>query len=314
MDIQHIIEVQQVQKRFGDELAVADVSFNVQAGEIFGLLGPNGAGKTTLLKMMTTLLRQDSGTIRLNGYDTLTQARAVRQQFGLTGQTATIDQDLSARENLIIFGRLNGLTRNAAKARADELLRDFSLEHSAQRPLSIFSGGMRRRLDLAVSLISRPKILFLDEPTTGLDPRTRSEMWTAIRQLVRQGSTVVLTTQYLEEADQLADRIALLDHGRLKALGPVADLKQQVGGLKLQLALAQTQATQPAQRIMTQLTTQPVQVSDRTVSVQLAADDATRVTAQILERLQQAQIEIDRFALEPPSLDDVFLTMTVGKN
>ncbi|MCB5221589.1 ATP-binding cassette domain-containing protein [Lactiplantibacillus pentosus] len=314
MDIQHIIEVQQVQKRFGDELAVADVSFNVQAGEIFGLLGPNGAGKTTLLKMMTTLLRQDSGTIRLNGYDTLTQARAVRQQFGLTGQTATIDQDLSARENLIIFGRLNGLTRNAAKARADELLRDFSLEHSAQRPLSTFSGGMRRRLDLAVSLISRPKILFLDEPTTGLDPRTRSEMWTAIRQLVRQGSTVVLTTQYLEEADQLADRIALLDHGRLKALGPVAALKQQVGGLKLQLALAQTQATQPAQRIMTQLTTQPVQVSDRTVSVQLAADDATRVTAQILERLQQAQIEIDRFALEPPSLDDVFLTMTVGKN
>ncbi|AUI78632.1 ATP-binding cassette domain-containing protein [Lactiplantibacillus pentosus] len=314
MDIQHIIEVQQVKKRFGDELAVADVSFNVQAGEIFGLLGPNGAGKTTLLKMMTTLLRQDSGTIRLNGYDTLTQARAVRQQFGLTGQTATIDQDLSARENLIIFGRLNGLTRNAAKARADELLRDFSLEHSAQRPLSTFSGGMRRRLDLAVSLISRPKILFLDEPTTGLDPRTRSEMWTAIRQLVRQGSTVVLTTQYLEEADQLADRIALLDHGRLKALGPVAALKQQVGGLKLQLALAQTQATQPAQQIMTQLTTQPVQVSDRNVSVQLAADDATRVTAQILERLQQAQIEIDRFALEPPSLDDVFLTMTVGKN
>ena len=314
MDIQHIIEVQQVKKRFGDELAVADVSFNVQAGEIFGLLGPNGAGKTTLLKMMTTLLRQDSGTIRLNGYDTLTQARAVRQQFGLTGQTATIDQDLSARENLIIFGRLNGLTRNAAKARADELLRDFSLEHSAQRPLSTFSGGMRRRLDLAVSLISRPKILFLDEPTTGLDPRTRSEMWTAIRQLVRQGSTVVLTTQYLEEADQLADRIALLDHGRLKALGPVAALKQQVGGLKLQLALVQAQATQTAQQIMTQLTTQPVQVSDRTVSVQLAADDATRVTAQILERLQQAQIEIDRFALEPPSLDDVFLTMTVGKN
>ncbi|ASG81205.1 ATP-binding cassette domain-containing protein [Lactiplantibacillus pentosus] len=314
MDIQHIIEVQQVKKRFGDELAVADVSFNVQAGEIFGLLGPNGAGKTTLLKMMTTLLRQDSGTIRLNGYDTLTQARAVRQQFGLTGQTATIDQDLSARENLIIFGRLNGLTRNAAKARADELLRDFSLEHSAQRPLSTFSGGMRRRLDLAVSLISRPKILFLDEPTTGLDPRTRSEMWTAIRQLVRQGSTVVLTTQYLEEADQLADRIALLDHGRLKALGPVADLKQQVGGLKLQLALVQAQATQTAQQIMTQLTTQPVQVSDRNVSVQLAADDATRVTAQILEQLQQAQIEIDRFALEPPSLDDVFLTMTVGKN
>ncbi|PRO84014.1 ABC transporter ATP-binding protein [Lactiplantibacillus pentosus] len=314
MDIQHIIEVQQVKKRFGDELAVADVSFNVQAGEIFGLLGPNGAGKTTLLKMMTTLLRQDSGTIRLNGYDTLTQARAVRQQFGLTGQTATIDQDLSARENLIIFGRLNGLTRNAVKARAGELLRDFSLEHSAQRPLSTFSGGMRRRLDLAVSLISRPKILFLDEPTTGLDPRTRSEMWTAIRQLVRQGSTVVLTTQYLEEADQLADRIALLDHGRLKALGPVAALKQQVGGLKLQLALAQAQATQPARQIVTQLTTQPVQVSDRTVSVQLAADDATRVTAQILERLQQAQIEIDRFALEPPSLDDVFLTMTVGKN
>ncbi|EIW13716.1 ABC transporter, ATP-binding protein, daunorubicin resistance family A (Drr) [Lactiplantibacillus pentosus KCA1] len=311
---QQIIEVQQVQKKFGDELVVADVSFNVQAGEIFGLLGPNGAGKTTLLKMMTTLLRQDSGTIRLNGYDTLTQARAVRQQFGLTGQTATIDQELSARENLIIFGRLNGLNRNTAKARADELLRDFSLEHSAQRPLSTFSGGMRRRLDLAVSLISRPKILFLDEPTTGLDPRTRSEMWTAIRQLVRQGSTVVLTTQYLEEADQLADRIALLDHGRLKALGPVAALKQQVGGLKLQLALAQAQATQPAQRIMTQLTTQPVQVSDRTVSVQLAANDATRVTAQILERLQQAQIEIDRFALEPPSLDDVFLTMTVGKN
>ena len=198
MSEEMMIQMTHVQKRFGAKVAVKDLSLQVQRGEIFGLLGPNGAGKTTTIKMLTTLLRQDAGKIIVNGFDSLSQAQRVRQQFGLTGQTASIDQDLSARENLQIFGRLNGLSRVAAKTRATELLADFDLTQSADHVLATFSGGMRRRLDLAVSLIGKPAILFLDEPTTGLDPRTRTQMWQAIRQLVAAGSTVVLTTQYLE--------------------------------------------------------------------------------------------------------------------
>ncbi|WEE34664.1 ATP-binding cassette domain-containing protein [Lactiplantibacillus paraplantarum] len=313
MSEEMMIQMTHVQKRFGAKVAVKDLSLQVHQGEIFGLLGPNGAGKTTTIKMMTTLLRQDSGKIVVNGFDSLSQARRVRQQFGLTGQTASIDQDLSARENLQIFGRLNGLSRVAAKNRATELLTDFDLTQSADHVLATFSGGMRRRLDLAVSLISKPAILFLDEPTTGLDPRTRTQMWQAIRQLVVAGSTVVLTTQYLEEADQLADHIALIDHGQLVASGTPTALKQKVGGQELELKVSTTAAVAPATAILQAILGQNVQVEARTLTVPLGANSLTTV-AEVLTRLQAAQITVSNFAMRTPSLDDVFLKLTVGTN
>lgn len=313
MNEEMMIQMTHVQKRFGTKVAVRDLSLQVQRGEIFGLLGPNGAGKTTTIRMMTTLLRQDAGTILVNGFDSLSQARRVRQQFGLTGQTASIDRDLSARENLQIFGRLNGLSRRAAKNRAIELLTAFDLTQSADHVLATFSGGMRRRLDLAVSLIGKPTILFLDEPTTGLDPRTRAQMWQAIRQLVADGSTVVLTTQYLEEADQLADHIALIDHGQLVASGTPAALKQTVGGQELELKVSATTAVAPAKDILQAMLGQNVRVAERTLTVPLDTTSLTPVT-EILTRLQAAQITINSFAVHTPSLDDVFLKLTVGAN
>lgn len=287
--------------------------FEIKKGEIFGLLGPNGAGKTTILRMMTTLLSQDAGNVLLNGFDTLTQSRLARQQFSITGQTAAIDQDLTARENLMIFGKLNGLTHTAAKARAAELLTDFDLTQSADQTLVTFSGGMRRRLDLAISLIGKPAILFLDEPTTGLDPRTRMQMWQAIQKLVAEGSTVLLTTQYLEEADHLADRIALIDHGKLVAMGTPNDLKQQIGGMQLRIEVTNLQEQQPAKKLIQDTLALPVSVNDRTLTV-LLDHTKMRKVSQILGQLQDAAIAINNFAVETPPLDDVFLKLTVGKN
>lgn len=201
MTEEYAVEINGLTKTFGQQTAVDQVSFNIKRGEVFGLLGPNGAGKTTTLRMMTTLLQPTSGDIKIFGHDVKTESQTVRSLFGLTGQYASVDEDISARENLMIFSRLNGLSRQEAKARTAELLEEFSLVNSADKAISNFSGGMRRRLDLAVSLITRPALIFLDEPTTGLDPRTRTQMWATIRQLVAAGSTIVLTTQYLEEAD-----------------------------------------------------------------------------------------------------------------
>jgi len=308
---EHVIEVNNIQKAFATKKVVRSVSLAVSKGEIFALLGPNVAGKTTLLKMMTTLLRPDSGTITLNGFDTITQSRQVRQQFSVTNQTAAIDQDLSARENLRLFGRLNGLSAEASRTRANELLTDFDLNQSADQTLATFSGGMRRRLDLAVSLVGKPRILFLDEPTTGLDPRTRTQMWHAIQKLVADGSTVFLTTQYLEEADQYADRIALIDHGQLIASGTPSELKAQVGGQQLTVA-NQQQVTQ-AQTICETVLQQPVRVTDQTIIGPLVHDDMGVITA-ILNQCQLAGITISDLQLTAPSLDDVFLKMTVGKN
>ncbi|MFT8812328.1 ATP-binding cassette domain-containing protein [Oenococcus sp.] len=313
MNHDNIVQVRNIEKHFGDKIAVQGVSFAIKQGEIFGLLGPNGAGKTTILKMITTLLRQDAGKILLNGFDTLAQSRFARQQFSVTGQTAAIDEDLSARENLMIFGKLNGLTGAAARNRATELLTDFDLLHSADQTLATFSGGMRRRLDLAVSLIGKPAILFLDEPTTGLDPRTRTQMWQAIQKLVAQGSTVLLTTQYLEEADHLADRIALIDHGRMIAIGTPSQLKQQVGGLRLRLEVADLKQVTQAQTIIQDVLAASVHVDERTLTA-LLDDSGMSVVSQILNQLQTAGIAMNNFAVETPSLDDVFLKMTVGKN
>lgn len=307
------IEVRNVQKRFAKKKAVNDVSFTIKKGEIFGLLGPNGAGKTTLLKMLTTLLHQDEGEIFLNGFYTMTQSRLARQQFSVTGQATAIDQDLSARENLLIFGKLTGLTRNAASSRASELLTDFDLTNSADQALATFSGGMRRRLDLAISLIGNPNILFLDEPTTGLDPRTRTQMWHAIQKLVASGSTVLLTTQYLEEADHLANRIALIDHGKMIAIGTPSELKQQVGGMQLRLEVSDLQMVAQTRSIVQGILERPVSVTDRTLTVLLGNNDMQLVTP-ILNQLQDARILISNLKIGAPSLDDVFLKMTIGKN
>ncbi len=307
------IEVRNVQKRFAKKKAVNNVSFTIKRGEIFGLLGPNGAGKTTLLKMLTTLLHQDEGEIFLNGFNTMTQSRLARQQFSVTGQATAIDQDLSARENLLIFGKLTGLTRNAASSRASELLTDFDLTNSADQALATFSGGMRRRLDLAISLIGNPNILFLDEPTTGLDPRTRTQMWHAIQKLVASGSTVLLTTQYLEEADHLANRIALIDHGKMIVIGTPSELKQQVGGMQLRLEVSDLQMVAQTRSIVQGILERPVSVTDRTLTVLLGNNDMQLVTP-ILNQLQDARILISNLKIGAPSLDDVFLKMTIGKN
>lgn len=308
-----VIKVMNIKKQFGNKVAVNDVSFDIKKGEIFGLLGPNGAGKTTILQMMTTLLRQDAGKVSLNGFDTLTQSRLARQQFSITGQTAAIDQDLTARENLMIFGKLNGLNRSAALSRATELLTDFDLTNSADQTLATFSGGMRRRLDLAISLIGKPTILFLDEPTTGLDPRTRIQMWHAIQRLVAGGSTVLLTTQYLEEADHLADRIALIDHGKMVAMGTPSELKKQVGGMQLRIEVADSQQFGQTQTIVQDTLGLPVNVNDRILTVLLDPTSMSQVP-QVLKQLQSSEIPISNFAIETPPLDDVFLKMTVGKN
>lgn len=313
MTTENVIQVSNVHKQFGNKVVVKDVSFNVKKGEIFGLLGPNGAGKTTIIRMMTTLLRQNDGQILVNGFDTVTQGRLARQQFSVTGQTAAIDQDLTARENLMIFGKLNGLNQAEARTRTIKLLTDFDLIHSADQTLATFSDGMRRRLDLAVRLIGMPPILFLDEPTTGLDPRTREQMWQAIQELVTKGSTVLLTTQYLEEADHLADRIALIDHGQLKAIGTPAELKKQVGGKQFRLEVASSNWVKQAESVIQDTLTLPVHIDDQTLTVSLGQTKLTAV-AEILNRLQAVNIPISHFAIEPPSLDDVFLKMTVGKN
>ncbi|MCT4487518.1 ATP-binding cassette domain-containing protein [Levilactobacillus parabrevis] len=305
------IEVTHLTKKFGEKTVVDDISFNVRQEEVFGLLGPNGAGKTTTLRMMTTLLKADAGQVKIFGHDTVKEGRLARSMFGLTGQYASVDEDISARENLMIFSRLNGLSRQEAKQRTTELLNEFSLENSADKALKNFSGGMRRRLDLAVSLITRPTLIFLDEPTTGLDPRTRTQMWGTIRQLVKQGSTVVLTTQYLDEADQLADNLAIIDHGKVVKMGTPAELKQQIGGTKLNFTVSHTAQVAQAMKLLAAQVTGTIQRAGQQLSMSLA--QVTQLT-QILATLKQAKINIDHLSVKEPSLDDVFMNLTVGKN
>ncbi|WP_195318391.1 ATP-binding cassette domain-containing protein [Weissella cibaria] len=311
MTEEYAVEINGLTKTFGQQTAVDQVSFNIKRGEVFGLLGPNGAGKTTTLRMMTTLLQPTSGDIKIFGYDVKTESQTVRSLFGLTGQYASVDEDISARENLMIFSRLNGLSRQEAKARTAELLEEFSLVNSADKAISNFSGGMRRRLDLAVSLITRPALIFLDEPTTGLDPRTRTQMWDTIRQLVAAGSTIVLTTQYLEEADELADRIAVIDHGKLVSIGTPAELKAQVGGAKLRVEVADDAQAEQARGVMAETLPATPQVTRNVVEV--AIDDINTV-AGVLQAITAAGVTMTNMSVEQPSMDDVFFALTVGKN
>ncbi|WP_230873968.1 ATP-binding cassette domain-containing protein [Paenibacillus woosongensis] len=303
------VEAQGLVKNFGGNRAVDRVDLKVPAGSIYGVLGPNGAGKTTTIRMLATLLRPDEGSARIFGYDVVKEAQIVRQLVGVTGQYASVDESLSATENLIIFSQLLGLSRSEAKRKAAELLEEFSLTEAARRPLKNFSGGMRRRLDLAASLIAQPPLIFLDEPTTGLDPRTRNQMWETIRRLVEVGSTVLLTTQYLQEADELADRIAVIDHGRVVAEGTVNELKASIGTSSLHLSIINPQDIPEARQRIDRILEVRSSVSSEGGRIVAPMGDADRVT-DLLIALREAGIQLAELSVQKPTLDEVFLTIT----
>jgi ABC-2 type transport system ATP-binding protein len=302
------VHAQALVKIFDDNPAVNGVDLEIPAGGIYGVLGPNGAGKTTTIRMLTTLLKPDRGSAKIFGYDIVKDSRMVRRLIGVTGQYASVDEKLSATENLIIFSRLLGLSSREAKRKAVDLLEEFGLTEAAKRPLAKYSGGMRRRLDLAASLIARPPLIFLDEPTTGLDPRTRNQMWNTIRRLVRDGSTVVLTTQYLDEADQLAGRIAVIDHGKVIAEGTPAQLKAKIGTASLELVLADNENLQQAKEIIQQMLMAGVHVAaNNTITASMV--DAEVIT-DLLLALRNAHIGLSTVSVKSPTLDEVFLTLT----
>ena len=303
------VEADGLVKKFGQQRAVDGVSLTVPQGAVYGILGPNGAGKTTALRMLATLLRPDAGSARIFGYDVVKDSTAVRSLVGVTGQYASVDEDLSATENLIIFSRLLGLSRADSRRKSTELLEEFDLSEAATKPLKNFSGGMRRRLDLAASLISAPPLLFLDEPTTGLDPRTRAQMWETIRRLVREGATVLLTTQYLDEADQLADRIAVIDRGKVIADGTADELKASVGVSSLQLTLADRSHTADARSIVASYLGVDVAITPEAGRLTAPMTDSS-VTPELLIRLRDKGIVVDEITVSKPSLDEVFLTIT----
>ncbi|WP_067933926.1 ATP-binding cassette domain-containing protein [Alicyclobacillus kakegawensis] len=303
------VEARGLVKTFGDNRAVDGVDLNVRAGTIYGVLGPNGAGKTTTIRMLATLLRPDAGSARIFGHDVVKESHIVRQLIGVTGQYASVDETLSAWENLIIFSRLLGLGRQEARRKASELLEEFGLAEAAKRPLKNFSGGMRRRLDLAASLIAQPPLIFLDEPTTGLDPRTRAQMWDTIRRLVQTGSTVLLTTQYLDEADQLADRIAVIDHGRVIAEGTVDELKASVGSSSLQLRIQNPGDIEVARQAVERVLKVQSIVSPEAGKITAPMTNADLV-ADLLITLREAGIRLTEMSVQKPTLDEVFLTIT----
>jgi oleandomycin transport system ATP-binding protein len=294
-------------KRFGQTIALDGVSLEGRRGRVLGLLGPNGSGKTTAVRILTTLLRPDAGRATIAGHDVLRDAHRARQVIGLTGQYVSADDELTAELNLVMVGRLLHLGRAEARSRARELLERFSLADVANKPVSTFSGGMRRRLDLAASLVGRPRVLFLDEPTTGIDPAHRLELWDLVRELVRDGSTVLLTTQYLDEADQLAHDIVVLDHGRVIATGTPDELKAQTGGQVLEVRAAEPfRAAAVVRELAGQATVDP----DRSLVSAPASDP--RLAAAAVRRLDDAGIAIMEIALRRPSLDEVFIALTRG--
>lgn len=303
----HAIEMSGVAKSFGDTIALADVDLNVTAGSIFGLLGPNGAGKTTVVRILATLTRLDKGSARVFGTDVMRDSDAVRRKIALTGQSAAIDGVLTGRENLEMFGELLRLPRTLRRQRAADLLDMLDLGPDADRPARTYSGGMRRRLDLASSLIIRPQLLFLDEPTTGLDPRSRNAIWELTRALVDDGTTVLLTTQYLEEADQLANRIAVIEHGHIIAEGGVDELKAQTGGEVVEIVF-----TERADMVALTALLPDAQPGGVPSSVQIAVDpdNAIDVLHQVSDRLRPHSRDIASLGLRRPTLDDVFLSLT----
>lgn len=301
------VQAENLVKRFGETRALDGVDLAVETGTVLGVLGPNGAGKTTAVRILATLLAPDDGRAVVGGYDVVAQAHQVRQLIGLTGQYASVDDKLTGRENLVLIGRLLGLGRAQARQRATALLRDFELSDAAHRAAQTYSGGMRRRLDLAASLIGNPSILFLDEPTTGLDPRARLQLWNLIRRLVAEGTTVLLTTQYLDEADQLADDIAVIDEGRVIASGSPTDLKRRVGAQALVVTATRPEDVAVIARVLAEITgAQPQVDGDRLTA---PATDSALLPA-LVRRLDERGIAVGELMLRSASLDDVFLSLT----
>jgi oleandomycin transport system ATP-binding protein len=302
------IEAEGITKRFGTTQALAGIDLAAREGSVLAVLGPNGAGKTTAVRILATLLRADSGRATVAGFDVKSQAQQVRQQIGLTGQFASVDEDLTGRQNLVMIGQLLDLTTRDAQARAQELLDWFELADAADRVSKTYSGGMRRRLDLAASLVGRPAIVFLDEPTTGLDPAKREAMWDVVRRLVTDGSTVLLTTQYLEEADALADEISVIDRGRVIAHDTPLGLKRKIGGQRLTVRPSEPDRLDDVRAVLATVSAKPIQLSGRdAVSVAVESDAALGAT---VERLHAAGISVTELSLHLPSLDEVFFTIT----
>jgi ABC-2 type transport system ATP-binding protein len=306
----YAIEAEGLVKVFGRTRALDGIDLQVGAGTILGMLGPNGAGKTTTVRVLTTLLRPDLGTARVAGYDVRTEAAQVRREIGLTGQYAALDESLTGRANLIMVGQLCRLSKKQARQRAAELLDEFDLADAGDRGVKTYSGGMRRRLDLAASLVARPSILFLDEPTTGLDPRSRMVTWDAVRALTATGTTVLLTTQHLDEADQLADLITVVDHGRVIAEGTSAELKAKVGGERVLLTVAAESDLAAARNVLGRLADGLPHVDPAARTVEAPVVGGARRMPEIVRELDAAGVLLDDLGIRRPSLDDVFLTLT----
>ncbi|MFU8851563.1 ATP-binding cassette domain-containing protein [Micromonospora sp. SL1-18] len=310
------VEADGLVRSFGTTRALDGLDLQVPAGTVYGLLGPNGAGKTTAVRVLATLLRPDGGRARVFGHDVVTEADAVRARVSLTGQYASLDEDLTGMENLVLLGRLLGLRKPAARARAESLLAAFGLTDAAARQVKKYSGGMRRRIDIAASILNTPDLLFLDEPTTGLDPRSRNQVWEIVRAVVAHGTTVLLTTQYLDEADQLAGRIAVVDHGRVIAEGTPGELKSSVGSGTIHLRLRDPGQRPEAEKLLEVVLGVPVQLEADPVAVMARVGEAgsdleaSEQAARALGELTRAGIVVDDFSLGQPSLDEVFLALT----
>lgn len=307
MPSKYAITVKSLKKSYGKTSVLKGVNLTIERGTMLALLGPNGAGKTTTVRILSTLLNFDSGSVMIEGHDVAKDPEAVRNVIGLTGQSAAVDELLTGRENLVMMGELYRLSRRGAKARAEELLERFDLVEAANRPLKTYSGGMRRRLDLAVSLIATPPIIFLDEPTTGLDPRSRLAMWGIIDELKKEGATILLTTQYLEEADQLADRIVVIDGGKVIAEGTAKELKSKIGNDRLELSFGSVKAFEQAETTLAKLLVDSNK-KERTVTVLIK--DTDKDVEKVLAQVHKAKLKIEAMAIHKPTLDDVFLSVT----